>query len=392
MATTTFLPNNVAASRIQGLIRECKHVDVAVAWATVNAVSNALLAQRLRRIGKLIVGTSFYHTDPKLLERLIGVQQARCMPPTGDLFHPKVYLFTLPKGRAVVVGSHNLTRHAFTSNTEASLLIEGAPEDPLFKELDRFIALAWKQAKPIKREFVDCYRANREANQKHCEALERFVVPPPRLPVQWSELVSAVKNDRYGKDGIRLEVLAKAQLQFATYTSFAAMPQEIRRELAGMVYESSWGLFGSMSGHGEFQSRVNRFPDGISAAIERIPLTGPVTKEDFDAYVSAFQKAFAGAAHGAGLASGTRLLALKRPDVFVPVNRANAERVCSAFGVARTTTKLDNYWSRIILPLQLVPWWRAARPKKRLEAKIWDGRAALLDALYYRPLQPKKKA
>lgn len=384
-----------AKSLVTRLIRRCCRVDVAVAWATVNSVSDALLAQDLDRLGRLIVGTSFYHTDPDLLDALIGVRAAKYMPPTGALFHPKVYLFALPEGRAALVGSHNLTMHAFTVNTEASVLIEGDGREPVFHELDAFMAAAWAKADVLKKEFVDAYRLNRDAKARHREALKEFVKPAPRrpsggrtrsaLPLEWDALVDAVQNDKHATDLVRLDVLEQARRIFATNTSFAAMEADERRELAGMVDGNKWGLFGSMWGHGDFRHRVNQTPGGISRAIACIPPTGEVSEEDYDRYVSAFQRAFDGAAHGAGLASATRLLAMKRPDVFVPFNARNKDRLCAAFGVPKTTTKMNNYWRRIIAPLQLVPWWRSPRPMQEIEARIWDGRAALLDAIFYEP-------
>lgn len=384
-----------AKSLVTRLIRRCSRVDVAVAWATVNGVSEALLAQDLDRLGRLIVGTSFYHTDPDLLDALIDVRAAKYMPPTGALFHPKVYLFTMPEGRAALVGSHNLTMHAFTSNTEASVLIEGDGREPVFRDLDAFMAAAWAKADVLTREFVDAYRLNRDAKARHRDALKVFVKPAPSkrsgstsrcaLPVAWEDLVDAVLNDEHAKEQLRLDVLDEARRRFATQRSFAEMDDSERRELAGMVDDSRWGLFGSMGGHGDFQHRVNQKPAGISRAIACIPLTGEVSEEDYDRYVSAFQKAFDGAAHGAGLASATRLLAMKRPDVFVPFNAKNKDRLCAAFGVPKTTTKMENYWRRIIAPLQLVPWWRSSRPMREVEARVWDGRAALLDAIFYEP-------
>lgn len=391
----TLLHGVEARRQLTRLIRRCSRVDVAVAWATANVVSDAILAQDHSRLGRLIVGTSFYHTDPDLLDALVGVPCAKYMAPTGSLFHPKVYLFTLPGGRAALVGSHNLTMHAFTSNTEASVLIEGDGGEAVFRELDAFIAKAWADAEVLRQEFVDAYRLNRDAKARHHDALKEFVKPAPSqrsggrsrfaLPVLWDELVAAVRNDKHARSLVRLDVLDDARGRFATRRSFEAMDASERRELCGMVHDDRWGLFGSMWGHGDFRHRVNDAPGGISEAIACIPLTGEISEEHYDRYVSAFRKAFDGAAHGAGLASATRLLVMKRPDVFVPVNAKNAARVCPAFGVATTTTSIENYWQRIIAPLQLTTWWRSSRPRDDIEGRIWDGRAALLDALFYEP-------
>jgi hypothetical protein len=203
-----------------------------------------------------------------------------------------------------------------------------------------------------------------------------------QLPATWAELVKAVKTDSHSPNQERLALLHAARNLFAK-GPFASLDVSERKLLAGMEDEAGW--FGRMTGHGDFHSLVNDSPGGLGAAIDVIPLMGPVTRVDYDRYVVLFRAAFKQASHGAGIASGSRLLALKRPDVFLPYNGANAHGVSQAFGIARTTTTLDNYWDRIVAPLQLLPWMTMPRPNKRVEGAIWDGRAALLDTLYYTP-------
>ena len=81
--------------------------------------------------------------------------------------------------------------------------------------------------------------------------------------------------------------------------------------------------------------------------------------------------------------SASRLLAVKRPDVFVAVNSQNRRGLCEALVVAHSTLDLDNFWERIVEPVRMSPWWLAPRPKGGLEARLWDCRAAMLDSLYY---------
>jgi hypothetical protein len=44
---------------------------------------------------------------------------------------------------------------------------------------------------------------------------------------------------------------------------------------------------------------------------------------------------------------------------------------------------LENYWERIILPIMQTEWWGSPMPDDEIEARIWRGRAALLDVVYY---------
>lgn len=393
----TVLTNQHAASVITRLAKQCKSLSIAVAWTTPNPVFNALRATR-RKWRRVIVGTSLYQTSPDVVDMLCNLHNARCMPPTGTaMFHPKVYLFELTDQMcAALVGSHNLTRAGMAHNIETSILLQGPAEDPTFKALARFIDQAWRQASPVDNAFCADYRANHAACKSACDRLSTFTRLPRQratrsnaiiearqtLPATWAALVQVVNQDTHSKDGKRLRMLAHARELFNT--PFADLPLAKRKMLAGM--DPDWGLFGFMTGHGDFHTRINRSPALIGRAIDAIPLTGPIIEEHYRIYVALFRAAFKGASHGAGLASGTRLLALKRPDVFVPFNSANKKGLAAAFGQPQSTN-LDTYWHNIIAPMQLLDWWQRKRPRTRHEAAIWDGRAALLDSLYFEAKQ-----
>ena len=68
------------------------------------------------------------------------INGAKCLPPDGRLFHPKVYLFETGSGMSAVVGSHNLTGGAFGGkNIEVSVLIEGGADEKVFADLQSFV-------------------------------------------------------------------------------------------------------------------------------------------------------------------------------------------------------------------------------------------------------------
>jgi hypothetical protein len=75
---------------------------------------------------------------------------------------------------------------------------------------------------------------------------------------------------------------------------------------------------------------------------------------------------------------------MKRPDFFVCVNGGNTTGLASALAFARTTIKLENYWERVIEPIQQAPWYNTPRPTG-WEMELWDVRVAMLDAIYYQP-------
>jgi hypothetical protein len=131
---------------------------------------------------------------------------------------------------------------------------------------------------------------------------------------------------------------------------------------------------------------VNLNANAFSRALGCIPLVGNIERRHYEAYCNALYEIKGASATWVGM--GTRLLAMKRPDRFVCINGPNRDGLCDHFGVARTTTRLDNYWERFAEPMTLMPWWQADIPYETLEQQVWLGRAAMLDAIYY---DPKKR-
>ena len=132
---------------------------------------------------------------------------------------------------------------------------------------------------------------------------------------------------------------------------------------------------------------MKRRPEGLSAALDLIPAEGEVSQRDYDRYVARFLQSFADAESDrvGALPSASRLLAMKRPDVFVCVSNGNKPLLCENFGVLRSTLQLDTYWQTIVEPMMQTDWWNVPPPTEQVERAVWEGRAALLDVLYWQP-------
>jgi hypothetical protein len=77
---------------------------------------------------------------------------------------------------------------------------------------------------------------------------------------------------------------------------------------------------------------------------------------------------------------------LKRPDYFVCFDSANRDGLCKAFNIALSRHDYERYWSSIVERILIARWWDSTRPTAEQEMKVWDGRAAFLDSLYYVPV------
>ena len=343
-----------------------------------------------------------YQTHPKVLRDFMEAGDARYRAPNGRLFHPKVYLFETKTGVCVVVGSHNLTGGAFGgSNIEVSVMYNGNGDDPVIADLTKFIKTAWRESDDINEDFLLSYEPQYKQRQRQLEQLSRFYriarpkKKPPKLQplsLTWGGYVAAVRDDENHDLEGRLSILERASRLFMEKDTLSEMKRDERRAIAGTFGKNEatfedlpWAWFGTMSPQGDFKNLINESPRGLSKALDNIPFQGNVEEEHYQAFAEGFRAAFKDKSHKGGVPTASRLLALKRPDVFVAVNKANRYGVCEAFNTAPTTLSLGNYWERIVVPTLLSPWWQEPRPRRRQDARIWDCRAALLDCIYYDP-------
>ena len=394
-----FLARANAEQVLVQLAGECRQMEWAVAWARSPSKVLEAAYKHEAKFRRLVVGTHFHQTDPRVLRHFEAHPAAKMMLPDGDTFHPKVYLFHMARELVAIVGSHNLTPKAFSGNSEMSVRLRGPSTDPVFAQLLSFLDEEWSRAVDIG-EHIDAYEIQHKAKKGHIEALQKFDKqlrkPSPKsdkpspFDLTWPEFVRLVKADRHGIDD-RFEVLGGARQLFEAKKSLARMLKDERKAIGGTFHDGEvqldgkpWGWFGTMSGNGDFASLVTG-SDALSEALDEIPLAGPVEEAHFAAYVTAFKGAFRGATHVGDYPTATRLAAMKRPDRFVGVNSKNVRSLCRALGIPHTTLRLENYWERIAEPLTLCPWWSHPTPYSGVERAIWDGRAALLDCIYYEP-------
>jgi HKD family nuclease len=406
----THLSAQSTGTTLLRLMHEYDRFHWAVAWATETRHSQALL-QHSKKIAELVVGTDFDHTSPKLLHKLMPIKAARvAASKPGSTFHPKVFGFVSGQEVAMLVGSSNFTNGGTHTNQEASLLLEGTLADQPIKALLAEVARWWTAGAAITPEFVEAYDRRCTASRQHRDALERkLFVPAPKpdakhprlLALDWNEYVAALAHHGVDHREQRVQVLRQAAAIFASEDSFADISSLERKALAGFIGSKEvasaphlegldWGWFGSMKGSGALKNRVSDKWNGgkcdghLSDALDCIPPVGAISKADFKRFVELFRKAFANSAREGRIASASRLLAMKRPDYFVCIDKENRRELSRDLGFPSSSLSFETYWDLIVEPLMTAAWWQSPRPVGKA-GHIWDGRAAMLDALYYVP-------
>lgn len=374
------------------LCKKFSHYEWCVAWAGREDGHHVFkyLASHEEKIEKLIVGLHFYQTDPLFIEHYMSHRNVRFVMSSEGTFHPKIYLFyNSEEDWAVIIGSSNLTQHGLSINTEANVLVTSNDAGvTFFDDVTSFIDQCWDNATAMSASDLAVYKEHHDQLKGKLKVLRtmtsdkrRKLTSAPICYWEWNDYANKVKSGRGLR--YRIELLKQAHDIFARYPYIEEVDYEDRRKLAGFVKqkegELDWQWFGSTKPFGVYMSAVNNlFP--VIKAIDDIPLDKEISKEIFKEYASAYSKYFGKDT----LACATRLLAMKRPDVFICVNSKNKKLLCESLGIPQKALSLETYWDYVIEPIMNSQWY--CTPVEGLSIKdksIYKYRVALLDSAFY---------
>lgn len=390
------------ARRISALIRKHDSISIAVAWGGITPVAEILLANS-EKLESILLGVDFSATEADFIDRLVDVPNAYVAKNRPGCFHPKIFYFESGAEAEAVIGSANFTKGGLGKNLEAGVHAKGAANHPFFAQVREQLNAYHNLRLPITLDFAKSYR--RQASAAASKQRPKCPILPDEredwnrvnsslATMEWSKFVVLARADRFHDFAKRMKLMRAIQQIFSRAPSFANVTAAEAKGIAGVLGRGEaeeegldgfdWGWFGSMGGAGTFAELIGLADGALAAALDTIPWRGDVTEAEFDDYVAAFTAAFSNSSRTARLAPATRLLAMKRPDVFVCVNGGNTTGLAKALSFAPTTIKLENYWERVIEPIRQAPWYISPRPAGK-NMELWDARVAMLDAIYYRP-------
>lgn len=384
------------------LIEVCSTCHVAVAWASVGFKAFKLLVNNSRKIERMVVGTHFFQTDPKFIESFLTHPTTRFVLQNnenqGSVFHPKVYLFNKNEGEwECLVGSPNFTSGGVCNNDEIAVLASHQDQgaEAFRIEIEATILRYWKKAVTLSPSDLEKYQITWAMKQPALKELQDPIQIEPILKCTWAQYFEMLSHNskmvpqHYSIEG-RLQVIHKVHEMFSANPHFEDMDLQKRYCIAGALYYKNGYVdgvhylwFGSMWALGKFRGAVKANDPNLSRALDVIPLKGDVTKAAYLKYIEIYKKAFP---HGRdGIPSATRLLAMKRPDVFVCLDGKNETKLYEAFGISKGINHKDyeKYWDSIIVPIMASPWWTSSPAPSGVEGEVWQARAAFLDCLYY---------
>jgi hypothetical protein len=388
--------NKAFASNLSRLVKDYPHISFAVAWASANTEIFRQLTANPTKIQRAVIGTHFYQTHPDVIDAFIDSQRVHFILQPEGIFHPKVYLFWKTGSWEAIIGSANLTAAALTINSEAMILVSSSDEDvpEMRGKITELIDEYWKHAKPATKTSAASYRAlwkvhqpalNRLSGQYGNTKSSKSPIESQVMKMTWEQFLGEVKKHKFQEIEERLNLLDVARLAFAQY-----METGLRQTIAGVptLFNPNWGWFGSMKGAGRFRRVLNANNPHLSSALDRIPSAGNVTFAQYKDFLSEFVKAFPSGGHGVAVSS--RMLAMKRPDQFVCVASKNKSKLCIDFGIKKTGMDYERYWDEIIQRILDSPWWNSEAPNSNDALRVWNGRAAMLDVIYYNDKRPSQ--
>jgi HKD family nuclease len=368
------------------------------AWATSNEGRAAhWKVLPLDKVKQATVGIQFAQTEPAALRALLacGPGVLKVVEDTGGVFHPKVIVALRGAEARALIGSSNFTHGGFSGNTELNVLVEGPAAVAPLDEVLAFVGQQWTHPRAFvpSEEWLTRYerayekRPSLKPLPKHDRAEERLLVHTETdLDISWDDYYALIEQQERRSlsngfeihvfdhsQGSYLQEVERCQELFRAHSRFEEMPLEDRKFVAGFGETS--GYFGRMGGAGNYKNMIIQRPGEIGPILDAIPSKGRPTDDQVVDYVDAASRI-----QGVSLATATRLLVAKRPDLFLSVNRASRDRIREVFGTApngaaRYLALLHRIW--------LMPWFTAPEPDNEHGRRVWRVRVAILDAVLY---------
>lgn len=416
------LDSTKTSDKLVELVNKHNRMSFAVAWARENTKVFQAVKQNKSKIRKSVIGTHFSQTDPNVMEWCLECYKKEgdkapkigfMFDKTRSVFHPKVYVFWSYNGIwDLLIGSANLTTGGMEKNTELVLQVSSkeCSDDRLRRECTKQIEKWWTKSTRVEKltkDKVKDYRKKYENRPKsHAPSSSNTrsksdassssrIHTSDLLQMNWSEFYKTITTKKYMpclKE--RLAFLEKAHQTWRKVDSYVKLSPDDRTALAAsapnVANSEEWKdirfrWFGSTFGNGKFVHLINKYPVNISRALNHIPRDGHVSVDNYNYYINEIKKGFKRWDYkGHGLATVTRLLAVKRPDYFVSWNERSEMGLKRGLGLKTNlkTRDYERYWDEVVVTInQDAKWYQSKEPKSKLAGEIWKSRVAMLDAL-----------
>lgn len=375
-------------NKLCSLINDYKNISFATAWASANSKAFNALKKNKNKIHKIVVGIHFYQTNPNFIKEFIDNEKVKFITNPTGIFHSKVYLFINNENDwQCLIGSANFTKSAMEKNTEIMTCItnEDVNSEILYSKLLVEIENCHNRATIFTNEDLVSYQKIWDKKSKIRDSLQdkfnqdtdvKPIYKSNIITLNWNAFFNKVKNDKNHSFNMRLELLKNAK-QYFENKKFNEIPVEERLKIAGITRWDNnldWHCFGKMTHSIYFANgiKIDERIHTLSKALEYIPLSGTISRENYFDFVNAFTDKNRG--WGYGVTTVSRILAMKRPDVFFCLTKGNARLLYEDFGINQEikTHDYERYWDEIIERIHKSDWFDSKKTKRQNTRRIME--------------------
>lgn len=150
------------------------------------------------------------------------------------------------------------------------------------------------------------------------------------------------------------------------------------------IYNFDVEWFASTKSAKGFHQLFADLPGEFDSALAHIPLEGEVNEQHYQQFVITYLTAFKDSTEKATLSPATRLLAMRRPDVFTPITNGRLDALCLALGITKLNNRdFERYWTDIVTAIHAMPWFAMTSPADELEQKLANVKALMPCWFYF---------
>ena len=346
---------------ISRCIGEYSNISFAVAWIKDNKIYQKLLKNK-DKIQFSTVGIDFAGTDVNVLKDFQNSNKVKIYK--GEYtFHPKIYVFyENKKDYAVIIGSANLTNGGMVHNNECAVLFTEKDKGISLKDILRQLNIYFNKAKIITDGIIETYSKEYEAIKENNNSIVKRLEPTkqqideaPYIDLKWGEVSEIIQQidfvDRSGMLNDIQEIFKKLD---DSNIKFENLELDERRMIIGNNKDvnNKYRAFGGLASGGKAQQILLNQDDTknteLRSIIEELDKIELLNEDNMchpvsETIVRNIVKTVMGI-EGCGISTATRLLAVKRPDLFLCVNDGNQNSIKELFGF-RISGKyeIDNY-------------------------------------------------
>jgi hypothetical protein len=372
-----------------------------VAW--VGDPANNIPYAHLRLLDTInaTVGISFSQSHPDGIEQFMKLDRNMRVMNEQPLFHPKVYIFSNGRERAMIIGSSNFTYSGFCENIEMNILLEGVDYQKIISEKEQEL-ISWRDQNSFKptKEWLKEYRRKYEKRQLKLqdvnvkdeatkEAEHAFAsswINKLNWAQYYQEIFDAIERKNY--DQPSAEVLRQKVYRLEEYETHLALPWHLsyfddleRRKMMWGIEPYAWlGHVGSSRQIMQIlASGTNVQKRTIINAINTIgSLNVPV---EWDVLLVQLKKL---TAIGPTIKVWGRFLAITRPDLFCTFSSPTLiSNLASTLEVTKSHLGTVDGYVDFLKIVHSSPWFNSTKPSNKLQAAVWEKRVAFLDEVLY---------